>query len=365
MEEEEEENEYTTDSIGFPMPPQQANKKQFWREVDITIYQVIHVIASTFLDLLEIRITLNRLNPPRLLISQSIQYFSMLLAYFFRAFVNSYARKKSENEDGQFQKLSAISAVTLTLLDISCDASAKIALLLSPREKIESFFGLLPLLQTLISFFVFIHPTSYLSIIAVFVQTVGYLFVSSNGVGKQYEPTQQDKYQVFGLTARTAGYVFATISLFLRCINLTMTQIMATSVRFTASSFCQGTGSWGLIITSAYHFFIYKNHKEKIVLLTPATKVYRTLGLFIGVAALKHYTGFWLVLHTSAVEYTRVVMCSNLMMFAVRHVVFREDGAAFGYSQIPVAGLVIMFIGFALLCIAPPSMNDRELLINN
>lgn len=357
-------DEYKDDiSIEFPMPSEETKLKQIWEEVDVTIYQVIFVVSSVILDLLEIKITLHRLNPPRLLISQSFQYFSMIIASYWKKFVKSYRIETfRDKEEDQSEDLSPLSALTLTLLDISCDASTKIALLLSPREKIESFFGFLPLLQTVISYFILPQQINILSFISVSVQTIGYILVTSNVVGRASEPTPGTQYEVLGIPAGTAGYIFAALSLFLRCLNLTMTQLLSASVHLSATSFCQATGVWGLIITSVYHFIILQSQKEKIVFLSPSNQIYTTMGFFVAISAFNHYAGFWLILHTSAVEYSRVVMCSNLMMFYVRHEVFREEGATFGYATVPLSGIIITVIGFALFCVVPPSVSDRELL---
>ena len=349
--------------VEFPMPSTETTEKQFWEEVYITCNQFIFVVSSVFLDILEIKMTLHRLNPPRLLISQSFQYFSMLLAYFFQELIKIYRfETTNELEEDKSEKLSPLSAVTLTLLDISCDASTKIALILSPREKIESFFGFLPLFQTIISFFILPQQINFLSFLTVSLQTVGYIFISSNVVGRASEPTPVAQYEVLGMPADMAGYIFAALSLFLRCLNLTMTQLLSASIHLSPSSFCQATGLWGLIITSVYHFIIIQSQKEKIVFLSPSDQIYRIMTDFVLVSALNHYTGFWLILHTSAVEYSRVVMCSNLMIFIGRHEVFREEGATFGYAKIPLSGIILTIIGIFLFIMMPPTMPDRELL---
>ena len=349
------------------VPLQSPNtKKQFWKEAYITFYQAMNAVSGVFVDLLEIKMTLHRLNPPRLLISQSIQYFSMILAVFWRHLVNSSQNEKSHSDSKEKQeKLTVSSAASLTLLDISCDASAKIALLLSPREEIESFFGLLPLFQTVISFFLFRQQFSFIALSAVALQTVGYILVSSKVVGRISEPSHEDRYRILGLSTSTMGYVFAAISLVLRIINLTMTEMLSRSFPLSASSFCRGTGLWGLMITSLYHGIIFYLQREKIVFLAPSNQIYQTMTFFIIASALYRYSSFWLILHTSAVEYTRVVMVSNLMMFAIRHVVYKEEGATFGYTQIPLLGIVFSFAGFALLCIAPLGFTNREKLTDD
>ena len=357
------EESYESDEIllfEIDLPSGKRAKRQFEKELKITIYQVVFVLSSFFFDMLEIRITLSRLNPPRLLVSQFIQYLSMELVFLLKVFFTSYAPHKMAIKETI--KLSPISAATLTLIDISADTAAKIALLLAPHEKIESIFGFLSLLQTIVSFFAFTTPFNSLSLLAVSVQTVGYIFVSSTAVGRSYEPTMQDKYQFFGLNPRVAGYMFAIFSVILRCLNLTMTQMMSSSVHFTATSFCQGNGTWGLIITSIYHFFIYYTQKEKIVFLTQPEKIYQSFTLFIIASALKNYTAFWLILHTNAVEYTRVDMMANLMKFAIRHIVFREDGATYGYTKIPTTGILFTILGFTLLCLSPTGSNNHEVI---
>jgi hypothetical protein len=330
-----------------PLPSELKSREKL-REIEmlVTAYQVIHVISAMFLDILEIRMTLSRLNPPRLLISQSIQYFSMLVAAFFSAFAKSYARRKKVIPG---PPLPVTSAATLTMLDISCDACSKIALLLGPRDKIEGFLGFLPVIQTIVSHFTFSAPIIPIHFLGTLFQTAGYMIVSKEVIGKRSEPIEQERWRVLGMKSETAGYLFSLASLVLRCLNITMTQALSASIHLSASSFCRGTGTWGLLLTSAYNLMIYWTGRDKIVFLKYTDQLPILTVLFIVVAAIKHYSCFWLVLHTSAREFSLVMLFVNVVLCVVRRVMFREDGATFGYAQFPVFGMVIILTGFALL----------------
>jgi hypothetical protein len=316
----------------------------------ITVYQVMHVLSALVLDVIEIRMTLARLNPPRLLISQSVQYVAMFCAAFFHAFARSYGRARNIDSG---ERLPPISAATLTMLDISCDASSKIAFLLSPRYRIEAFLGILPLAQTIVSYFTFSAPMIAVQLLGTTIQTFGFMIVCSDVIGKPFEPVEQEHWKVLGMESETAGYLFAAASLILRCLNLTMTQALSTSIHLTAASFCRGTGVWGFLLTSIYHFVIYRTGRERLVIFNYLNQLPILTVLFIAVAAAKHYTCFWLVLKTSALEYSLVVMFGNVAMFIVRRMMFREDGATFGYAQFPVMGMATTIIGLAMMSIQP------------
>jgi hypothetical protein len=128
-----------------------------------------------------------------------------------------------------------------------------------------------------------------------------------------------------------------------------MTQALSSSIHLSAASFCRGTGLWGLLLTAAYHIVIYLTGRERMVILKYVDQLPILTVLFVAVAALKHYTSFWLVLHTSALEFSLVVTFVNVVLCVVRRVMFREDGATFGYAQFPVVGSLAILTGFAML----------------
>jgi hypothetical protein len=330
--------------------PSELKTREKLREFEIwvTVCQVTHVISAMFFDILEIRMTLSRLNPPRLLISQSMQYLAMVVAAVFSAFAKSYTRRKPAVTR---QALPAISAATLTILDISCDACSKIALLLGPRDQIEGFLGFLPLIQTVVSHFTFSSPIIATHFFGALLHTAGFVIVSASVLGKPSEPIEQERWRVLGLASRTAGYLFGGASLVLRCLNLTMTQALSASIHLSAASFCRGTGTWGLLLTAAYHAAIWAAGRERMVVLKFADRLPILTALFVAVAALKHYTAFWLVLHTSALEFSLVVAFVDVVLCVARRVMFREDGATFGYAQFPVVGSLAILIGFAMLSV--------------
>lgn len=329
-------------------------KKHEW---SITVHQVLHVISSVFLDILEIRLTLIRLNPPRLLISQAFQYLGMLLAAAFRSFVNSYSNEQVQTTE----ELPSISAATLTLLDISCDACTKIAGLFSPRDEIEGFYGLVSVMQTIVSHLTLAQPIPAIHIIGVVIQAIGFGVVCHSLIDHRFEPIQQEKYIVLGMDATRAGIIFACLSHVLRCLNLTMTQAVSSSVHFTASSFCKGTGLWGLLMTSAYHLLLYVAGEEKLIILQSQSQVSTLIIVFIIVGAFKQYTCFWLVIHTSAMEYSQVLIFSKVLMFIVRRIVYREDGATFGYMKFPLIGMIITFTGFGMLSVSSIGVRTLQL----
>lgn len=326
------------------VPSEVTSREALWKgEVAITVHEVVYVIAAITMELLEIRLTLYRLNPPRLLVCQTLQYIGMALASIVRKFWDSYSNPR------QPEKLPAICAATLTLLDLSCDASYKIAALLVPRHEFEGLYGLLSFVQAIVSHITFSTPFPTMHIFGIVLQTVGFGFVSSSIRNRQFEPVQQQKYRAFGSAAEHVGIFFACISIILRCLNLTMTQALSSSIYLTAGAFCRGTGIWGLILTSVYHSFIYIEKKDKLIILQSVDEIYTLVAAIILVSAVKHYTCFWLVLHTSAFEFAQVHMFSNVLMFVVRRIVYREDGAIFGYKQFPVTGMMATITGFALL----------------
>jgi hypothetical protein len=72
------------------------------------------------------------------------------------------------------------------------------------------------------------------------------------------------------------------------------------------------------------------------------------------------YTQCWLVLRTRALEYARTAMFASLVLFAIRHSVYREDGAAYGFYQIPTLGGTLTVVGFVLISLAPPARPPRR-----
>jgi hypothetical protein len=85
--------------------------------------------------------------------------------------------------------------------------------------------------------------------------------------------------------------------------------------------------------------------------------------IFLILAAFKHYTCFWLVLHTSALEFSLLGMVSNVVIFLLRRLVFREDGAPFGYGTFPVWEMMTTVVGFTLISVcASSTAGDHSVL---
>jgi hypothetical protein len=48
-------------------------------------------------------------------------------------------------------------------------------------------------------------------------------------------------------------------------------------------------------------------------------------------------------------------MFAALLEFAIRHTVYREDGAAYGFCQVPQAGAALTVVGLVLIGLAQPA----------
>jgi hypothetical protein len=77
---------------------------------------------------------------------------------------------------------------------------------------------------------------------------------------------------------------------------------------------------------------------------------------FVAAAACQQYSACWLVLNTRAVEYARVVMFASVLFIALRHTIFKEDGAAYGFYQVPTVGALATVFGFVLISLTTPTL---------
>jgi hypothetical protein len=257
------------------------------------------------------------------------------------------------------ERLPVVSSATLTLLDFGVDASEKIAHILGPSHIVDSIFGFFSLGQIFLSSICFTQTTSPLHIAGGVLQTYGYVVIcisaGDHSVSRRHHP-------IFGSWAPTVGLSFAIVALLLRCMSTTMTEALGSSV----GALCRGNGFMGIMIITVYHGVILATKTEKIVLLVAAKESAVITLCFVVAAAFQQCSGFWLVLHTRAVEYARVVMYASLVFFAIRHIMYREDGAAYGFYQVPTLGALMTTIGFVLISITPPAdlqiRNGFELL---
>jgi hypothetical protein len=140
-----------------------------------------------------------------------------------------------------------------------------------------------------------------------------------------------------------------------------MAEALCCNVKLTVGELCRGNGFVGITIITVYHTLILATKTEKVVLLVAAKEIAIIPLCFTVAAAFQQYSGFWLVIHTKAVEYARVVMFASLVFFGIRHMVYREDGAAYGFYQVPTLGAFITAIRFILISITPPTGTDIQM----
>jgi hypothetical protein len=319
------------------------------RELSITIYQCIFVLSFVVTELLTIRLSLSRLNPPRLAITQCLRYIGMLGAGLL-------VKIRHRGSDSQIDnRLPWISSATLTLIDFGVDASEKIAHILAPSHLIESVFGFFSLLQTVASGLCFDQRMTALPITGGILQTYGYFIISASCAGHPTDVVSRGRHPFFGGMEETIGLFFGMVALVLRCLSITMTEALYYNVKLTVGELCRSNGSVGLVILMVYHVIVFVTNTEKYLVLISGKEAIAILAVFVVAAAFQQYSAFWLVLHTKAVEYARVVMFGSVVLFAIRHTIYKEDGAAYGFYHVPTAGAVLTAVGFVLISVAPQS----------
>jgi hypothetical protein len=224
----------------------------------------------------------------------------------------------------------------------------KIAFMLAPEHSVEAIFGLLSLLQALISFVAFGQPVSPGSLAGAVMQTYGYFLIAGSCAGEELS-VRRGLHPFFGAMPEFAGVFFAVVALVLQVISLTMVEALSGNVKLTVGELCRGNGFMGFAITAAYHGFVLGTKTERYVVLVPPTDATWLAVSFVVAAAVQQYAQSWLVLRTRAVEYARTAMFASLVLFAIRHSVYREDGAAYGFYQIPPFGGMLTLAGFVLI----------------
>jgi hypothetical protein len=324
--------------------PDDFSRARTRRELSITLYQCIFVTSFVITELLSIRLSLSRFNAPRLAFTQCLRYIGMLIAGLF------VKVRHSDSDD----HLPWISSTTLTLLDFGVDASEKIAHMLAPSHLIESIFAFFSLLQTFASGICFDQPITALPVTGGILQIYGYFIISESYAGHSVDLVSRGRHPMFGGMEETIGLFFGIVALILRCLSITMTEALYYNVRLTVGELCRSNGSVGLLIMIVYHGIVFATHTEKYVVLISAEEVAVILVVFVLAAAFQQYSAFWLVLHTKAVEYARVFMFASLVLFALRHAVCKEDGAAYGFYKVPPMGAVLTTVGFVLISVTPP-----------
>jgi hypothetical protein len=259
------------------------------------------------------------------------------------------------------ERLPVISSATLTLIDIGVDASEKIAHILGPSHLVDSIFGFFSLGQIFLSSFCFAQTMSPFHVASGVLQTYGYLVICVAAGDHSLASVSRGQHPLFGSWAPTVGLFFAIVALLLRCLSTTMTEALGYNVKLTVGELCRGNGFVGITIIIVYHGLLLATKTEKIVLLVAVKETAVIAMCFTIAAAFQQYAGFWLVLRTRAVEYARVVMFASLAFFAIRHMVYREDGAAYGFYQFPTIGTLMTAIGFILITLAPPTGADLQI----
>jgi hypothetical protein len=152
----------------------------------------------------------------------------------------------------------------------------------------------------------------------------------------------------------TIGLFFGVVALILKCLSITMTEALCYNVRLTVGELCRSNGSVGLIIMIVYHGIVFATGTEKYLVLISEEEVGIIVSVFVVAAGFQQFAAFWLVLHTKAVEFARVLMFASLVLFGIRHAIYKEDGAAYGFYKVPTMGAVLVGIGFVLMSVTPP-----------
>jgi hypothetical protein len=322
------------------------------KELSITLFQLLFVGAYVSTELLSIRLSLFRLNPPRLAITQALRYIGMAIAGFCIQFLHSCRREKELSPPEE--RLPTITSATLTLLDFIVDAAEKISHILAPSHIVESIFGFFSLFQTGLSGMCFGHPITILHLTGGIMQTYGYFVICTSCVENSAETVSRGSHPVFGSMSESAGLFFAVLSVVIRCLSITMCEALSSNVKITVGELCRGNGVIGVLIMIFYHGLVLFTNTEKYLFLISGREMFVLCVVFVIASGFQAYAAFWLVLHTKAVEYSRVVMFASVVFFVFRHALYKEDGAAYGFYQVPFVGAVITSVGFLLITASPP-----------
>jgi hypothetical protein len=132
-----------------------------------------------------------------------------------------------------------------------------------------------------------------------------------------------------------------------------MTEALSGNVKLTVGALCRDSGFVGLTITALYHAIVLATNTERYVVLAAPREAALLFAVFVVAAGCQQYSQCWLVLRTRAVEYARVVTFASLVLAAIRHSVFREEGAAYGFYQFPWIAAAVTIAGFVLVSIGP------------
>jgi len=328
-----------------------TGREKHREEIYIGVFQFLFLLSNIVVELLEIKMSLLHLNPPRLLFIQGIHYISMIIAGIFSFFLHKIA---CFNTYEGFQNLDPLSATTLTLLDICCDASILISKIMVPSYKVEAIAGLQVILQLVFSAIFFSRKYSIYIFIASGFQVSGYVISCLNVVGNPSEPLIHQSHSFLGEYSALIGIFFMGLAIILRTTSYTMTEALSSSVKLTAGSFCRGNGVWGLLICCVYNYFVVKSGSESLSIPISFSKFLLYVLVFMFFSAIQHYSAFWLVLKTKAVEFSHVWLLSELFMIGIRYTIFREDGAPYGFAPIPMMSVYFTIAGLIFFSFSSP-----------
>ena len=318
-------------------------KKKTSKELFINFFQIIYILSLILLDLLENKFSFLEIIPNKFLFSQLIDYISMIIAglmsFFLHKlyFINSYKG---------FQELSFSSSFTLTLLDICSDTSIIISKIYLKTCFIDSILIFQPLVQFLFSFLIFSYNPSILEIISIIFQIIGYIiiiyFINKNNF-------YQDFSFPFSIYNHILGGFFVIISIFLKISSQSITQSLSSSVKMTAGSFCRSNGVIGFIIISIFYFSSLSIQSIEINLKELLLNNYKKIIFIIFLTSINHYSCFWLVLKTKAIEYSRIWLLSILILGWIKVYFFHYEIISEKISFSIILSIFFTIIGILLL----------------
>jgi hypothetical protein len=253
------------------------------------------------------------------------------------------------------QRLPLITSATMTFIDIGADAATKVSHILAPHYMVDPISGFFSLFQGGTSSLIFGQQVSVFHLTGGLLQTYGYVLISS--AYTHDISIFRDTHPIFGSMQEVVGILFALLAVILQCLSITMAEALSLNVRLTAGELCRANGFVGMTVTSLYHLFVFVTKSEKYMVLISPSKLGVICAVFLIVSGIQQYLAFWLVLNTKAVEYARVIMFSSLLFCGIRHAIYKEDGAAYGFYTIPGIGIIAILIGFLFLSFTAPVMS--------
>jgi hypothetical protein len=233
--------------------------------------------------------------------------------------------------------------------------------MLAHSQIVDSIFGLLSLLQGSISLACFGQPLTAFHLAGGIMQTYGYFLICMASEPAHALVIERGSLPLFGSIQEGAGLFFAAVALVLQCLSITMTEALSSNVKLTVGELLRGNGFIGLGLTFVYHLIVLTTKTEQLVLLVSNREITVFALVFVAAAGCQQYSACWLVLNTRAVEYARVVIFASVVFIGLRHAIYKEDGAAYGFYQVPPIGALATVIGLALISFTPPVLAPRRL----